>query len=293
MDEISSLKDAMRVSPLIFFLLLSGYGAGAQIQPRTDEQILKAVSTHTGIEIRSTEYFQTAPPEAAWKAFDELFSYANAYGNKDLLKQGGRAIAENASVEKYVTDGLAQLENSTRTSNERTHFLVPLCQVPTPWSLRLLARYLMDEAPINDLNDVTDQGYESNEGLAVVALSQMGFFDAPTKGDHVNVAPSVTKAWRVWWKKNEPIVEQRIHEINPGYYPPLIPASVSATQTPTVVEADTLTPPSKIGQKVKSVDRVAAPAVELKEKQSLWPLYLGGGLLAVAILGALAWAFKK
>jgi len=265
-------------------------GLQAQNPSYTDEQVLKAISTRTGGEIESTEYFRVAPPEEAWTAFGYLSQWAAYYNKIDLAKRAGGAIAENPEVEKYVTEGMAKLPHDFYNAGERGRFLYPLGDVPAPWALRMLGHYLTDETPMTVIGEHPDYDASPNQDMAITGLFRMGFSDAPKEDKKYGYTPTVEKGWRDWWKANENRVEERVREINPGYYPP---PQVSATATPKAVPTATLVatnespaPPPMITSKPNPTIK-PHPTATLKQSND-WMLYLGAGAILLIVGGIIA-----
>jgi hypothetical protein len=290
-DEVSRVQAAMKTLLFILSLsLLADDAWGQSLQPqRTDKEMLKVVSQNMGISVDSMEFFQTAPAQTAWKTY--LFLRYRIRDGEKLAKKAGLSIAENPGVEKYVTDGLAKLPHAVSTSSERSVLLAPLGDVPAPWSLRLLGRYLMDDRPLKEDGGFDDTGATFNPSLAARTLERMDFSDAPDKGPNGEKHPAELEAWRAWWKKNEPIAEQRIAEINPGYYKPTpIPAPLSPAPTPIVIGEYAATP-ANTPKPAATPKASPTPAPSSSPAESV--IYIIGGLLALGALGAVAWAMRK
>jgi len=279
---------------LFVLSVLMASGLRAQSLHPSDAQVLKAISTRTKEEVSSVEYFRGASPELAWEAFEYLSKWAEYYNRVDLAKRAGLVIAENPRVEKYVTEGMTALPYEYNNEAERYYFLNPLGYVPAPWSLRLLGRYLIDETPMSKIPKNPDYDSSLNWELAIISLTRMGFSDAPPE-DPRGITPAVAKGWREWWKKNEPIVEQRIREINPGYYPPQPVAQIAtpaATPKPTVIGEYAATPAA--GHIPKPTPSPSATPVALAPaNQSDWAIYIIGGLIAFGALAVVGWALRR
>jgi hypothetical protein len=279
----------------VICLLVAGivFGAQAQTPLRTEEQLLAALSERTELDIRSIDFFRTASPEHAWKAFEFLNSHLPQDG-LDFIRKAGRGIAENPAIEKYVTDGMAKLPYHYDNPGERAGFLVPLGNIPAPWSLRLLGHYLTDETPMivpESLDGHTPTA--ENADFAVIGLQKMDFIDSPPKSPR-GTTKEVNQAWRNWWKLNEGRAEQRIREINPGYYPPQPVETPKSTPIPKPVVIGEYAATPAVSNKPKPPPSPSATPVAAKQtEQSDWGVYLIGTLVVICALGAIGWATRR
>jgi len=264
----------------------------AQTQPLSDEYVLKRVSERSELPINSLKYLQTSSPEKAWAAFNLIIQYRPE--NREIVKRSGLIMAESPVIEKYVTEGITKLPYDFYNDDQRGEFLRPLGYVPAPWSLKLLGHYLTDETPmIMPAATPDDYGSHENSDYAVVGLQRMGFSDAPPDSPS-GITPEVKQAWHVWWKANGGRVEQRIAEINPGYYKPTpIPTPRPLTPTPIIIGEYAATPSSASKATTVTPETSSTPASAAPTGQTDYLIYIIGGLLALGALGAVIWAFKK
>jgi cell division septation protein DedD len=102
------------------------------------------------------------------------------------------------------------------------------------------------------------------------------------------------KVWIRWWKANEGRVDERIREINPGYYPPPpVTASAStpsATPKPVVIGEYAATP--AITNTPKPTPS-ATPFAAAPAQRSGWVIYVVGSFIALCAVGAVIWAVRK
>jgi hypothetical protein len=279
----------MNIKIVSILLALAAPQIHAQNWTQTDEELLQKLSQQVGVKVKSLDFFRTAPPEVAWAAFADLNAWTH-YGNVKLAQQAGREIAENPEIEDYVSKRITALAHDFHNEGERKRFLIPLGDVPSPWSLRLLGHYLIDPAPMDRENAPDDYDASPNNVLAVIALSRMNFSDAPSRGRDPQIYPETLKQWPIWWKANEARIEQRIREINPGYYPPTptaTPNTPSPTPTPVVIGEYAATPVASLSPKMSQPSLSATPAEPAKSSD--WLIYVIGGFIALCALGMVAW----
>jgi hypothetical protein len=200
------------------------------------------------------DFLAKGNPEEVWRFFTNLYwkNHQRNPGTEDVLQQAGSAVAKNTGVE-------AMLEEKLKPSNDQFQLgqpdLLILGGVPAPWSARILGRFVMDAKPMYPQEAGSDSGTLGNNLAAMYALSWMGFWDAPTAGRDPGVEITGTKMeeWKTWWKINESRIDERIREINPGYFGDAKPASKAnpstknATSLPQTAPTTALSPLSQSG----------------------------------------------